>query len=160
MHRTIPLIPKYSFISQIYPLFKNLSAGIPQKTKQLDKTNDYYNKIFKSEYIDTVSKHDITINNVFNENLIVTNKYQKLDLITELKNELSISTKTKNFEEQIEIFNLDNKSVLLYELRQDDKLVLKKQIQNYNSEQHYLANHDELWLSSWYQIKDIVDKLK
>jgi hypothetical protein len=160
MQRITPFIPKYSLISKIYPLCKNLSAGIPPKTKQFDKTNDYYNKIFKSEYIDTVSKHDITINNVFNENLIVTNKYQKLDLITELKNELSISTKTKNFEEQIEIFNLDNKSVLIYELRQDDKLVLKKQIQNYNPEQHYLANHDELWLSSWYQIKDIVDKLK
>ncbi len=160
MHRTIPLIPKYSFISQIYPLFKNLSAGIPQKTKQLDKTNDYYNQNFKSEYIDTVSKHDILINNIFNEKLIVTNKYNKLDLITELTNKLNISTKTKNFEEQIEIFNLDNKSVLLYELRQDDKLVLKKQIQNYNPEQHYLANHDELWLSSWYQIKGIVGGLK
>ncbi len=160
MQRITPFIPKYSFISQIYPFCKNLSAGIPPKTKQLDKTNDYYNQIFKSEYIDTVSKHDITINNIFNEKLIVTNKYQKLDLITELKNELSISTKTKNFEEQIEIFNLDNKSVLIYELRQDDKLVLKKQIQNYNPEQYYLANHDELWLSSWYQIKDIVYKLK
>ncbi len=160
MQRITPFIPKYSLISQIYPLCKNLSAGIPPKTKQFDKTNNYYNQIFKSEYNDIVSKHDIIIKNVFNEKIIVTNKYQKLDIITELKNELNISTKTKNFEEQIEIFNLDNKSVLLYELRQDDKLVLKKQIQNYNPEQHYLANHDELWLSSWYQIKGIVGGLK
>ncbi len=153
-------IPKYSLISLVLPQCKNLLAGNPTTSFINNNKFRYYNKVYKKEYIDVLEKNNVSLYNIFNESILVSNKYKQLNLITEFTNGLEVNIGPYSFQEHFEILNANKKFILLYELKYNNTLISKHLIQNYNPTHSYLPTNEGEWLNTWYNFQDVIKKLK
>lgn len=153
-------IPKYSLISLVLPQCKNLLTGTPTTGFITKNKFEYYDKIYKKEYIDKLEQNNIILYNIFNESISISNKYKQLNIITEFTNGLEVNIGSNSFQEYYEIINADKKFILLYELKHNNILVTKRLIENYSPTHEYLLTNEYKWLSTWHDFKSVVDKLK